>query len=85
MSRVAKVTISLPTDVLETVERERRVHGVSRSQYFVKLVERHRRQEEERLADEQYIRSYQECPGTDEERAWAEYGLRMLAEQPWEE
>lgn len=85
MSRVEKVTISLPSDVLEAVEREREANGSTRSQFFRQLVERHLRQERERRDDEAYIRSYQQDPETDEERAWAEYGLKRLAEQSWEE
>jgi metal-responsive CopG/Arc/MetJ family transcriptional regulator len=85
VGRVAKVTISLPTDTLEAVEREREATGETRSQFFRQLVERHFRQAEKRRQDEEYVRAYQECPETDEERAWAEYGLRMLAEHAWEE
>ena len=84
MGRVAKVTISVPNEMLEVVEREREAKGETRSEFFVRAVEDYLRRERERRADEDYVRSYQQCPGTEEERAWAEYGLKMLAQQPWE-
>ncbi len=85
MGKVAKVTISMPAETLEAVERERGARGETRSEFFVHAVEEYLRRERERRDDEDYVRSYQQCPGTAEERAWAEYGLKMLAEQPWEE
>jgi metal-responsive CopG/Arc/MetJ family transcriptional regulator len=89
MGKVAKVTISVPNAMLEAVEREREAKGETRSAFFVRAVEDYLRRERERQADEEYIRGYQEMPETEEERAWAEYGLTMLAritaEDRWEE
>ena len=85
MSKVAKITISVPNEMLEAVEREREAKGETRSEFFVRAVEDYLRRERERRDDEAYVRGYQRWPETEEERAWADYGLKVLAEQIWDE
>ena len=85
MAKVAKITISVPNEMLEVVEREREAKGETRSEFIVRAVEDYLRREQERRDDEDYVRGYQLWPETEEERAWAEYGLTMLAEIPWDE
>lgn len=90
MSRVAKVTISVPTEMLEAIERQRESNGATRSEFFVRAVEEFLRRERERQADEAYIRGYQEFPESedDELQTWVQGGLEALAhlyrdEEPW--
>ena len=85
MSKVAKVAISLPEDVLEAVEIERRAKGENRSQFFRRAVERLLKQERESSAVKEYVRSYREMPESAEEvEAAHRMGTAVLAEEPWE-
>ncbi len=84
MSKTAKIAISLPEDVLRTVEDERKSNGESRSQFFRRAVECLLQVRREREASEQYIRAYQQVPETEEEVAAARKAASViLAEKPW--
>ena len=50
MAKSAKVAISLPEDVLEAVETERKAKGESRSQFFRQAIERLLKQERDSSA-----------------------------------
>lgn len=85
MAKVAKVAISLPQDILEVVEQERKAKGESRSEFFRRAVEELLKQEREKVAVEKYIRSYREMPETAEEvEAALTIAGAVLAEEPWE-
>lgn len=85
MPRVAKVAISLPQDVLDSIEQERKTKGESRSEFFRRAVEELLRQEREKVAVEKYIHSYQQTPETTEEiEAALSIAGAVLAEDPWE-
>lgn len=85
MSKIARVAISLPEDVLEAVEMERQAKGESRSQFFRRAIERLLKQERESLVVEEYVRGYQEMPESVEEVEAAHgVGSAVLAEEPWE-
>lgn len=85
MSKVAKIAISLPEDVLEVIEKERKAKGESRSQFFRRAVEALLRQQHERAAIEQYVHGYTQMPETaDEVQAAHQVGAAVLAEEPWE-
>ena len=85
MSKIAKVAISLPEDVLEAVEMERQAKGESRSQFFRRAIERLLKQERESSAVKEYVRGYQEMPESAEEvEAAHRVGSTVLAEEPWE-
>lgn len=85
MRKVAKVTISLPGEVLEVVEKERKAKGESRSEFFRRAVEELLRQQRQRASVEQYIHGYKQMPDTDEEvQAVHKAGALVLAEEPWE-
>ena len=85
MTKVAKVAISLPEDILEVVEQERKARGESRSEFFRRAVEELLRQERERATVEKYIRGYQKMPETTEEiEAALSLTAPVLAEEPWE-
>lgn len=83
---MAKIAISLPDEVLQAVENERLASGVSRSEFFRRVVKEYLHRRDEKEAIEQYIRGYQQYPETAEEIALAESTLaRVLAENPWED
>jgi Arc/MetJ-type ribon-helix-helix transcriptional regulator len=85
-STVAKITISLPRHLLEFVERQQQERGRTRSEVIRRALERVRREEDEREAVAQYIRSYQEQPETEEEFGWSDQlALEALADLPWED
>jgi metal-responsive CopG/Arc/MetJ family transcriptional regulator len=85
MSRIAKVAISLPEDILRAVEMERRAKGESRSQFFLRAVERLLQQERESGAVREYVRGYEEMPESAEEvEAARRAGDVVLAQEPWE-
>lgn len=85
MRKVAKVAISLPGDMLEVVEKERKAKGESRSEFFRRAVEELLRQQRERESIEEYIHGYQKIPETDEEiKTVHRAGTLVLAEEPWE-
>jgi metal-responsive CopG/Arc/MetJ family transcriptional regulator len=84
MGKSAKVAISLPNEVLEAIERERKIKGESRSEFFRRAIERFLKQEQESSAVRDYIRGYQEVPESAEEIERAHLvGSAVLAEEPW--
>ena len=83
---MAKIAISLPDKFLESIEKECRLRGETRSAFFRRAVEAFLRRERERELEEQYIRGYQRYPETAEEVAFAESTLtEALADNPWDE
>ena len=86
MRKAAKVTISLPSEVLEHVERQRQAKAQSRSEFILHAVEERLRRERERADVEQYIRGYQEMPETEEEIAEAEaLAAAAISQLPWDD
>lgn len=86
MARTAKIAISLPEDLLQGIERERRASGETRSEFLRRAVEAFLRREQERQAIEQYVRGYRRQPETKAETAFAGSTAQpALAENPWEE
>jgi len=85
MTKVTKIAISLPEEMLTAVEREREGSGESRSQIFRRAVELLLRQRKEQEMSEQYIRAYQHVPETKEEIDAARHAAStILAEEPWQ-
>jgi Arc/MetJ-type ribon-helix-helix transcriptional regulator len=84
MGRVAKVTISLPEEVLAYVDDKQRASGLSRSEVVRRVIERARREERERELDDQFTRGWREQPETEGEFGWVESAtLDALADLPW--
>lgn len=83
MGESVKVTISLPRELLEIVERQRG-RQESRSEFFRHAVENLLQTRREREAEDRYIRGYREQPESDEEVAanWAT-SAAALAGAPW--
>ncbi|RLC60042.1 MAG: hypothetical protein DRH54_01330 [Chloroflexi bacterium] len=85
MPKIAKIAISLPEEVLVSVEQERKNSGESRSHFFRRAVEALLRRQQEQEMSEQYIRAYQQIPETEEEIEAARHAAsNILAKEPWE-
>ena len=83
---MAKIAISLPDDVLQAVEKERKSSGESRSEFFRRAVRALLKQKLREERDQEYIRAYREMPETDEEFAGLRSAsLAVLADLPWDE
>lgn len=85
MSRVTKIAISLPQEVLNAVEQERKATGESRSEFFRRAVEAllHRRREQH--LSERYVDGYQRMPESPEEVEAARRAAgSILDEEPWQ-
>ncbi len=83
--KTAKVAISLPQELLNGIERTRRVRGETRSKFFRHAIEAWLRHEQEREAVAQYVKAYREHPETEEEIGWvAATSQAALAEYPWD-
>jgi metal-responsive CopG/Arc/MetJ family transcriptional regulator len=84
MSKISKIAISLPENVLAAVEKERAESGESRSEIFRRAIQILLQQRRERELAEQYVSAYQRMPETVEEVTAARRSAGMiLAEEPW--
>jgi metal-responsive CopG/Arc/MetJ family transcriptional regulator len=84
MSKTSKIAISLPEDVLDAVEKERKGSGESRSQLFRNAVELLLRQRREKELSEQYISAYRQEPETVKEiEASRRSASSMLSGELW--
>ena len=83
---MSKIAISLPDEVLEAIEEERKAIGESRSAFFRRAVEAFLRQQRDRELDKQYVRGYRNDPEPpDEEEGVVDAGLASLAQEPWKD
>ena len=82
---MAKIAISLPDKFLESIERERKSRGETRSEFFRHAVETFLHRERERELEDQYIRGYQQYPETQEEIDIATAMSNWALEEPWED
>ena len=84
MQKSAKVAISLPEDILKTIEKERKARGESRSEFFRRAVEKYLKQEKESKEIEAYVHGYTAIPEpTDEIEVIHQAGVNMLSEESW--
>lgn len=84
MARTAKVTISLPVELLEEVERAQQQRGETRSEFIRRALEQDLRAERARAKVEQYIRGYLEQPETPEELAETDAFNQATQWDPWD-
>jgi metal-responsive CopG/Arc/MetJ family transcriptional regulator len=83
MNRTVKVAISLPSDLLDRVDRVRRRRGESRSRYFREAAVAYLAAEGEPRAEE-YRRGYEREPETSEEvEAAMATAVPLLSSDPW--
>ena len=81
----ARFTVSVPTRLMDRVDRELMPAEESRSALVRRLLEQALKEAKERADVERWIRSYEEEPQTDEELSMADYWDPELAkEMPWE-
>ncbi|MBI4198688.1 MAG: ribbon-helix-helix protein, CopG family [Chloroflexi bacterium] len=84
----AKISISIPKELLAKIEVERTTASQSRSEFFAQLVEAYLKKKREEELDEQYRRGYELYPETEEEIAEAEVlaaaSLKAIYEQEQE-
>ena len=84
MGKSAKVAISLPKDMLEAVETERKAKSESRSKFFRRAIERLLKQERESSDIKDYVHGYQEIPeSVAEVEAAQQIGSDVLTKEPW--
>jgi metal-responsive CopG/Arc/MetJ family transcriptional regulator len=84
MGRSAKIAISLPENTLEAVEKERKISGESRSEFFRRAVEKLLKQEQEAKTVESYVEGYRAIPeSAGEIDAVHRSGVSILSEEPW--
>lgn len=85
MSKTAKVAISLPEDILNDIEKERKARGESRSEFFRRAVKNYLQDKQESSAINEYVRGYREMPESPEEFGVMEQlGIAVLSGEPWE-
>lgn len=85
MAKTAKVAISLPEDILNNIEKERKARGESRSEFFRHAVKNYLQDKQESSVIREYIRGYQAFPESPEEfEAMEKLGTAVLSEEPWE-
>lgn len=85
MAKTAKVAISLPEDILNNIEKERKARGESRSEFFRHAVKNYLQDKQESSVIREYICGYQAFPESPEEfEAMEQLGTAVLSEEPWE-
>jgi metal-responsive CopG/Arc/MetJ family transcriptional regulator len=79
-----KIAISLPEELLQAVEEERRLTGESRSQVFRHAVELLLKQRREQILSKTYRRAYEMMPEAKEDVEAARRGaISTLSGEPW--
>ena len=83
---MAKIAISLPDEALQAVEKERKLSGESRSEFFRRAAKALLKQKQREEQDREYIRAYTETPETEEELGWLQASSQaVLAAYPWDD
>jgi metal-responsive CopG/Arc/MetJ family transcriptional regulator len=83
-AHVGKIAISLPDDLLEDLERERKASGKSRSELVRQALEAMLSAERKRI--KQYIEGYKRYPETEEEIDWVKATSKTaFAASSWED
>jgi metal-responsive CopG/Arc/MetJ family transcriptional regulator len=82
-AHLSRVTVSLPTELLDAVDQKLVKENETRSALIRRLLERALRETEERREIERYVQGYLEQPQTEAEVAWSEETLQNLEELPW--
>lgn len=84
MDRVSRLTISVPTKLLEAADRRLLQEGEARDALICRLLEAALRKVEERADIERYVRGYLEQPQTEDELGWSDQAaVEHFAALPW--
>ena len=84
MSKVARVSISLPQDTLRAADRERRETRESRSEFFRRAIDELIRRRRERDAVDRYVAGYVAEPETADQDWVDRVGRDLLEQEPWD-
>lgn len=85
MREMARITVSLPSELLAAVDHNLARVDESRSAVVRRIIEDALRRDRETKADEAYIRGYQKFPQTEDELGWSDVVTReRFSEEPWE-
>lgn len=85
MPKTARLTITLPRELIEAVDQERKARGEIRSQFLRRAIQALRQKERELPAVEQYVEGYRKLPESPEETELADRtGTAVLSGEPWE-
>jgi metal-responsive CopG/Arc/MetJ family transcriptional regulator len=79
-----KFAISLPEELFQRLEQDRREVDMNRSQYVANAVADHLHRKREQELEEQYVRGYLEHPATEEEAEALTAVASTLDLDPWE-
>jgi metal-responsive CopG/Arc/MetJ family transcriptional regulator len=79
-----KFAISLPEELFQRLEQDRREEGMNRSEYVANAVAGHLHRKREQELISQYVRGYLEQPETEEEIAEAMAWASTVELEPWE-
>jgi metal-responsive CopG/Arc/MetJ family transcriptional regulator len=79
-----KFAISLPEELFQRLEQDRREVNMNRSQYVANAVDDHLHRKREQELEEQYVRGYLEHPATEEEAEALTAVASTLDLDPWE-
>lgn len=84
MSKTTKIAISLPSDMLTDIEKERKESGESRSEFLRRAVEVLLRRQREQEKIDRYISAYRQNPETKEDIETARHAASViLSEENW--
>ncbi len=85
MGPMTRVTVTLPADLLEALDRKIGHETHSRSELFRRLLGRALQEEEERNQVERWARGYRERPQSEEELGWVDrVAAERLGEERWQ-
>ena len=85
MSKIVKIAVSLPEDLLEKAEQERKASGESRSAFIRRAIRTTLKQKEKEETISNYIKGYNRLPETAVEIELAQKSADIVfAEDPWE-
>ncbi len=85
MPNVVKVAISLPPTIFDSLEKERRQRGESRSEFFRQAVQAFLRELREKKDVQRYIQGYLDQPeSASEVREASSASYEALVEEPWD-
>ena len=85
MANTEKIAISLPGDLVQTVERLRKLTGETRSAFIKRAIEMALKKRAQKVLIAKYVDGYRKQPETINEIAAAEAtATHLFAGEPWE-
>lgn len=78
-AKAARFTVTVPADLFDWAEQERKEQGLNRSEFVAKLYRQHRDEQFIQERAERYRVAYAKQPTTQEEHEWAAAAAESLA------